>query len=87
MCITTRSVVISTMVALTIPFHTLHCLNLEQFTEDMMEYFGAEDPVVLFNPLAVSTPLALGVTTSFLVIEFDLEEPEMEADIYKVGDK
>ena len=87
MFITTKSVIISTMVALSMPIHTLHCLNLEQFTEDMMEYFGAEDPVVLFDPLAVSTPLTLGVTTSFIVIEYDLEEPDMEADIYKVGDK
>ena len=86
MCRTTRSVIISAMVALSMP-QKLHCLNLEQFTEDMMEYFGAEDPVVLFNPLAVSTPLALGVTTSFLVIEYDSEEPNMEADIYKVANK
>ena len=85
MCRTTRSVIISAMVALSMPIHTLHCLNLEQFTEDMMEYFGAEDPVVLFDPLAVSTPLALGVTTSFIVIEYDLEEPKVEADINKVA--
>ena len=83
MCRTTRSVIISAIVALSMPIHTLHCLNLEQFTEDMMEYFGAEDPVVLFDPLTVSTPLALGVTTSFIVIEYDMEEPK--ADINKVA--
>ena len=83
MCRTTRSVIISVMMALSMPIHTLYCLNLEQFTEDMMEYFGAEDPVVLFDPLAVSTPLALGVTTSFIVIEYDMEEPK--ADINKVA--
>ena len=62
----------------------LHSLNVEQFTEDMMEYFGVEDPVVLFDPLVVTTPLSLGMTTSFIVIEYDTEEPGAEAEIYKV---
>ena len=60
-----------------------HSLKLERFTEDMMEYFGAEDPVVLFDPLVVSAPLSLGMTTSFIVIEYDMEEPK--ADINKVA--
>ena len=73
-----------TVLLLTIHIYQAHSLKLEQFTEDMMEYFGAEDPVVLFDPLVVSAPLSLGMTTSFIVIEYDMEEPEMEAEVYKV---
>ena len=72
------------IMALLLTNHISQSLKLEQFTEDIMEYFGTEDPVVLFDPLVVSTPLSLGRTTSFIFLEYDTEEPDMGAEIQMV---
>ena len=58
-----------------------HSLNVEQFTEDMVEYFGADLPIILFDRDAVMSPLSLKMAASF--IEFDRTEPGMEAEVVK----
>ena len=82
--ITKQFVFVMTLLMLNNHIYPSHSLDMEQFTRDMMDYFGAEDPVVLFDPLVVLTPLSLGITTSFISIEHDVDEPEMEAEVYKV---
>ena len=58
-----------------------HSLNVEQFTEDMVEYFGADLPIILFDRDAVTSPLSLKMAASF--IEFDSTVPGMEAEVVK----
>ena len=80
-----KKLIAAAMMVLLLTNHTSHANKLEHFTEDIIEYFGAEDPFVLFDPLVVSTPLSPGRTTSFTVLEYDMEEPDMGAEIHKVS--
>ena len=58
-----------------------HSLNVEQFTEDMVQYFGADLPIILFDRDAMTSPLSLRMAASF--IEFDRTEPGMESEVVK----
>ena len=62
-------------------YSPVQSFNVEQFTEDMVEYFGAELPVVLYDPAVVLPPQSLRMAVSF--IASDIPDMGMESDVYQ----
>ena len=62
-------------------YNPVQSFNIVQFTEDMVEYFGAELPVVLYDPAVVLPPHSLRMAVSF--IASGIPDPGVESDVHQ----